>query len=173
MNMERMSGAMGRLKSFVGMEDEEEVQEEDVFLTDDISRQCSLSPQQRMYGFAACLACGLFCTLLSLLVFLRPIKFAVTFTFGNLLSLGSTAFLVGPMRQLKMMFDPVRVVASAVFIASIAIALFCALYIHNKLLTLLAIIIEFCALIWYSLSYIPFARAAAKKFMLACFDTEF
>lgn len=173
MNMERMSGAMGRLKSFVGMEDEEEAQEQNIFLTDDLSRQCSLSPQQRMYGFAACLACGLFCTLLSLLVFLSPIKFAVTFTFGNLLSLGSTAFLIGPMRQLNMMFDPVRIVASAVFLGSIAIALFCALYIHSKLLTLLAIIIEFCALIWYSLSYIPFARAAAKKFLGACFDEEF
>lgn len=63
--MERMSGAMGRLKSLVGMEEEEEAQEEEnIFLTDDLSRQCSLSPQQRMYGFAACLACGLFCTLL-------------------------------------------------------------------------------------------------------------
>ena len=61
------------------------------------------------------------------------------------------------MRQLKMMFDPVRVVAPAVFIGSIAIALFCVLYIHSKILTLLAIIIEFYALIWYSLSYIPFA----------------
>uniref|UniRef100_A0A0D6R8J0 Vesicle transport protein n=1 Tax=Araucaria cunninghamii TaxID=56994 RepID=A0A0D6R8J0_ARACU len=167
-----MNRAMGRFRSLVGGEDNNE-EEEDMSLMDDFSGHCNLSTEQRLYGFAACLAGGLLLTLLSLLLFLHPIKFAVAFTFGNLLSLASTTFLVGPVRQMKMMFDPVRVVASAIFIGSIVIALFCALYIHNKLLTLLAIIVEFCALLWYSLSYIPFARSAARKFMGSCFDTEF
>ncbi|GFZ18705.1 Got1/Sft2-like vescicle transport protein family [Actinidia rufa] len=109
----------------------------------------------------------------SMLVFFNPIKFGITFTFGNLLSLGSTAFLIGPKRQVTMMLDPVRIYATAIFIASMIIALFCALYVHNKLLTLLAIILEFGALIWYSLSYIPFARSMVSKVMVACFDTEF
>ncbi|XLV02660.1 hypothetical protein S245_016997, partial [Arachis hypogaea] len=99
--------------------------------------------------------------------------FAVAFTLGNLLSLGSTAFLIGPKRQFTMMLDPVRIYATAIYIASMIIALFCALYVHNKLLTLLAIILEFGALIWYSLSYIPFARSMVSKIMVSCFDTEF
>lgn len=48
-----------------------------------------------------------------------------------------------------MMLDPARIYATAIYLASIIIALFCALYVHNKLLTLLAIILEFGALIWY------------------------
>ncbi|KAK6259247.1 Vesicle transport protein [Theobroma cacao] len=86
---------------------------------------------------------------------------------------GSTAFLIGPKRQVSMMLDPVRIYATAIYLASMIIALFCAFYVHNKLLTLLAIILEFGALIWYSLSYIPFARSMVSKIMLACFDTEF
>ncbi|KAK6287190.1 hypothetical protein POUND7_013369 [Theobroma cacao] len=84
-----------------------------------------------------------------------------------------TAFLIGPKRQVSMMLDPVRIYATAIYLASMIIALFCAFYVHNKLLTLLAIILEFGALIWYSLSYIPFARSMVSKIMLACFDTEF
>ncbi|GLJ16291.1 hypothetical protein SUGI_0274630 [Cryptomeria japonica] len=136
-----MSRTMRSLNSLLGGGVEEEEEEES-------DGRCGLSYQERIYGFAACLAGGLLCTLLSLLLIFRPIKFAVTFTFGNLLSLASTAFLVGPMRQVNMMFDPARIVASIIFIGSIVIALVCALYIHNRLLTLLAIIIEFCALIW-------------------------
>ncbi|KAK3027750.1 hypothetical protein RJ639_042242 [Escallonia herrerae] len=111
--------------------------------------------------------------LLSMLVFFNPIKFGITFSFGNLLSLGSTAFLIGPKRQISMMLDPVRIYATAIYIASIIVSLFCALYVHNKLLTLLAILLEFGALISYSLSYIPFARAMVSKVMVGCFDTEF
>ncbi|KAL9324255.1 hypothetical protein ACSQ67_009112 [Phaseolus vulgaris] len=109
----------------------------------------------------------------SMLVFFKPIKFAIAFTLGNLLSLGSTAFLIGPKRQVTMMLDPARIYATAIYIASMIVALFCALYVHNKLLTLLAIILEFGALVWYSLSYIPFARSMVSKIMVSCFDTEF
>ncbi|KAL6576140.1 hypothetical protein OROHE_000611 [Orobanche hederae] len=46
-----------------------------------------------------------------------------------------------------MMLDPVRIYATAIYFASIIIALFCAVYVQNKLLTLLAIVLEFGALI--------------------------
>ncbi|XP_040996678.1 vesicle transport protein SFT2B isoform X2 [Juglans microcarpa x Juglans regia] len=109
----------------------------------------------------------------SMLVFFNPIKFGLTFTLGNLLSIGSTGFLIGPKRQVTMMLDPVRIYATAIYLASMIIALFCALYVHNRLLTLLAIILEFGALIWYSLSYIPFARSMVSKVMVSCLDTDF
>ncbi|KAF9684140.1 hypothetical protein SADUNF_Sadunf04G0086800 [Salix dunnii] len=159
--MEKMNQAFERVKMLVRMEVEDEeqgvatVESSSFSFMDDFNRDCTLSTKQ------------------SMLVFFNPIKFGITFTFGNLLSLGSTAFLIGPKRQVSMMLDPVRIYATALYLASIIIALFCALYVHNKLLTLLAIILEFGALIWYSLSYIPFARAMVSKTMLACFDTEF
>ena len=144
----------------------------------------------------------LFFIVQSMLVFFNPIKFGITFTFGNLLAIGrysliisfvcfiiscyscmmllpipsivvclhiyfdelfswldgqlkcfssklklelrslqesdqnlcsilcgSTAFLIGPKRQVTMMLDPVRIYATAVYLASMIIALFCALYV--------------------------------------------
>ncbi|KAK7840142.1 vesicle transport protein sft2b [Quercus suber] len=100
--MEKMNQALEKMKMIVGME--------------------------RFYGFAICFVAGLTCTLLSMLVFFNPIKFGMTFTMGNLLALGSTAFLIGPKRQVTMMLDPVRIYATALYLASMIIALFCALY---------------------------------------------
>lgn len=172
--MEKMNQAFEKMKMLVGMdvEDEEQLQQESSFF-DDFNRNCTLSTKQRLYGFAICLAAGITCTILSMLVFFKPIKFGITFSFGNLLALGSTAFLIGPKRQVTMMLDPVRIYATAIYTASIIIALFCAVYVRNKLLTFLGIVLEFGALIWYSLSYIPFARSMVSKIMVQCFDTEF
>nr|GMC58221.1 vesicle transport protein SFT2B [Ipomoea batatas] len=94
------------------------------------------------------------------------------FTFGNLLAIGSTAFLIGPWQQLTMMLDPVRVYATAVYVGCVVLALICALWIHSKILTMLAIICEVCALVWYSLSYIPFARRMVSDVAIRLFDTE-
>ncbi|KAI3915930.1 hypothetical protein MKW98_004371 [Papaver atlanticum] len=62
-----------------------------------------------------------------MIVIVRPIKFAVLFTFGNILAVGSTAFLIGPAQQLRMMFDPVRVCATTIYIGSVILALIFAL----------------------------------------------
>ncbi|KAJ7959328.1 Vesicle transport protein [Quillaja saponaria] len=146
--------------------------DEESLVYDESDGICSLSPMQRIYGFAALLFAGLVCMFLSLIVFVKPIKFAVLFTFGNLLAAGSTGFLLGPGRQVAMMFDRVRVYATAIYLGCIVVALICALWIHNKVLTILAIISEICALIWYSLSYIPFARTMVSKLMVRLCDTE-
>ncbi|RYR54854.1 hypothetical protein Ahy_A06g030117 isoform D [Arachis hypogaea] len=121
-------------KSLVG--DDEEQGES--LLGEDSGGLCSLSPTQRIYGFAACLIAGLACI---------------------------TAFLLGPAQQLGMMFDTARVFATAIYIGCVVIALICALLIHDKLLTIIAIIIEIGALIWYSLSYIPFALGMTFRSM--------
>ncbi|KAJ6373620.1 hypothetical protein OIU78_029322 [Salix suchowensis] len=63
----------------------------------------------------------------SLIVFAKPIKFALLFTFGNVLAVGSTAFLIGPKRQLGMMFDPVRIYATAIYLGCVVLALIFAL----------------------------------------------
>ncbi|KAJ6887951.1 hypothetical protein NC652_029070 [Populus alba x Populus x berolinensis] len=86
--------------------------------------------------------------------------------------LRSTAFLIGPGRQLGMMFDPARIYATAIYIGCVVLALICALLIHSKILTVFAIIFEICALIWYSLSYIPFARRMVSNLMIRLCDTE-
>ncbi|KAB2055131.1 hypothetical protein ES319_A11G015000v1 [Gossypium barbadense] len=84
----------------------------------------------------------------------------------------SEAFLMGPEQQLRMMFDSVRVYATVIYIGFVILALICALWIQSKILTLLAIICEICALIWYCLSYIPFARRIVSDLMVRFCDTE-
>ncbi|KAL3524405.1 hypothetical protein ACH5RR_017239 [Cinchona calisaya] len=157
-------------QSILGGGDEEHQQ--DNLLDEPEGGLCSLSPTQRVYGFAACLLAGLVCMFLSMIVFIKPIKFALLFTFGNMLAVGSTAFLIGPGQQIRMMLDPVRIYATAIYVGCVVIALICALLIHSKILTIIAIICEICALIWYSLSYIPFARRIVSELTVRLFDTE-
>ncbi|KAK4735683.1 hypothetical protein R3W88_009944 [Solanum pinnatisectum] len=159
---------MWRLSESILGENEE--QQDNLF--SDQEALCSVSPLQRVYGFAACLLAGFICMFLSMIVFIKPIKFALLFTFGNMLAIGSTTFLIGPMQQLSMMMDPVRAYATSMYVGCVVLALICALWIHSKILTLLAIICEICVLVWYSLSYIPFARRMVSNVTIRLFDTE-
>ncbi|XP_042455530.1 vesicle transport protein SFT2B-like [Zingiber officinale] len=147
-------------------------EQEDDLLGEFGDGSCSLSPLQRLYGFAASLVIGFAFMLLSLVVFYKPIKFALLFTFGNLFAVGSTAFLIGPVQQARMMLDPVRVYATIIYVGSVVVALVCALWVHSKLLTVIAIVSEICALVWYSLSYVPFARRMVSELLISCCDTE-
>ncbi|KAM6368393.1 vesicle transport protein SFT2A isoform 7-T10 [Alca torda] len=44
--------------------------------------------------------------------------FAVFYTLGNIAALASTCFLMGPLKQLKAMFEPKRLVATVVMLGS-------------------------------------------------------
>ncbi|GJN06462.1 hypothetical protein PR202_ga24191 [Eleusine coracana subsp. coracana] len=58
------------------------------------------------------------------------------------------------------------------FAICLVVGLALMILIHDKLLTLIAIICEICALFWYSLSYIPFARRMVSDLMVKLCDTE-
>lgn len=169
---DRAKGAMGRAKEMVGLVSEEPAIPPEPSMVEEWNQACALTYRQRVIGFATCVSLGLFCMLLSMLVFFHPVKFAITYSFGNILSLGSTGFLIGFGRQLKSMFDPVRAVAAAVFLVAIVLTLVGALWVQDALLTLGCILIQGSALLWYSLSYIPFAQAAAKRCLQSCLTSE-
>ncbi|KAF9300364.1 hypothetical protein BGZ74_007994 [Mortierella antarctica] len=83
----------------------------------------------------------------------------------------STSFLIGPAKQIKTMFAPVRMIASIVFIAMMLITLIVAFTLHNPaLLCIILCIIQFLALFWYSASYIPYGRAAIRKVVGGCIE---
>lgn len=69
---------------------------------------------------------------------------------------------VGPVRQLKNMFAPIRVWATVIFLASMAVTLVFALVLHSPA-AIVFVIIQYAALIWYSASYIPYGRTMIKK----------
>ncbi|KAK8663742.1 hypothetical protein V6N13_083548 [Hibiscus sabdariffa] len=160
--MEKMNNAFEKMKMLVGIEVEDEQEQPAIedgnsfSFMDDFNRQCTLTTKQVLW------ICDLLGCWLSLYIPVYPCflpsnqvwnhiyiwQFACTWKMLSWsLLYGSTAFLIGPKRQVSMMLDPVRIYATALYLASMIIALFCAFYVHNKLLTLLAIILEFGALI--------------------------
>ena len=95
----------------------------------------------------------------------HPEKFALTYTAGNIVALSSTMFVMGPVKQVKSMGKATRLTATIIYVCSIILSLVMALKVKNVPLVILSIIIQFCALIWYALSYIPYARQMVKRCM--------
>lgn len=141
------------------------VPETQFFEGDSAFKSFGLSKTARLYGFIACMAIGFILSLLGSIVLIlgQLTLFAVLYVLGTVVSLFGTGFLIGFLRQLKLMFKPVRIVASVVFIASIALVLVGAFALNSGILSLIFVIIEFLAYTWYTLSYIPYARAAVTK----------
>ncbi|XP_054242621.1 vesicle transport protein SFT2B [Indicator indicator] len=132
----------------------------------------SLSWGTRMKGFVACFAMGCLFSILGSCLLWAPRKgltlFAVFYTLGNIASIGSTLFLMGPMKQLKRMFEPTRLIATTVMLLCLVLTLCSAFWWHKQGLVLLFCILQFFALAWYSISFIPFARDAVKKCVAVC-----
>ncbi|KAG0246526.1 Got1/Sft2-like family-domain-containing protein [Mortierella sp. GBAus27b] len=131
-----------------------------------------LDRTQRLYGFGICFVVGFLISILSTLSLGtgQVALFAVFFSLGNIISLLSTSFLIGPGKQIKTMFAPVRMVASIVFLSMIVVTLVVAFTLKSFLLCLILCIIQFLALFWYSASYIPYGRAAIRKVVGGCMD---
>ncbi|PVF92125.1 SFT2-domain-containing protein [Serendipita vermifera] len=124
-----------------------------------------LSRTQRLYGFVGCLAIGFVLSILgaSLLFLGQLFSFAMLYTLGVIISLIGTGFLLGFGQQIKLMFKPVRVVATIVFLASIGMVFVAAFVLGNQLLCIIMVIVEYLAYTWYTLSYIPYARQGVLK----------
>ncbi|XP_066562123.1 vesicle transport protein SFT2B [Amia ocellicauda] len=126
----------------------------------------------RVKGFCICFGLGVLCSILGTCLLWVPrvgiILFAVLYTFGNIASLFSTMFLMGPLKQLKRMCELTRALATAVMLVCFALTLCAAFWWKNKGLALLFCVMQFLAFAWYSISYIPFARDAIIKMFSMC-----
>ncbi|XP_005109483.1 vesicle transport protein SFT2B [Aplysia californica] len=164
-----MYNSMDKLKKALSGNDEEE----DKGIVTQISDATSLSWSTRIKGFLICFILGAGLSILgSCLLFLKNglIIFGVLYTIGNILSLMSTCFLMGPCNQLKKMFAKTRIIATILVFVMFILTLVCAIAIKNAPLTIVCVIIQFLAMTWYSISYIPFARDAVIKCFSACVD---
>ncbi|XP_059166364.1 vesicle transport protein SFT2B-like isoform X2 [Physella acuta] len=164
-----MYSSMDKLKKALSGDDEE-----DKGIVTQISDASTLSWSTRIKGFIICFALGATLSILgSCLFFISskgPIIFGVLYTVGNLLSIMSTCFLMGPCNQLKKMFAPTRIFATILVFVMLVLTLVCAFAVKIGALVIICCVLQFLALTWYSLSYIPFARDAAKKCFAACLD---
>lgn len=160
---------MDKLKKALSGDDEEE----DKGIVTQINDATTLSWSTRIKGFLFCFILGMVLSVLgSCLLFMRNglVIFGVLYTLGNILSLASTCFLMGPFNQIKKMFAKTRVFATIMVFVMFILTLVCAFAIKNAPLTIICCILQFLAMTWYSLSYIPFARDAVLKCFNACLD---
>nr|XP_029509956.1 vesicle transport protein SFT2B-like isoform X2 [Oncorhynchus nerka] len=114
----------------------------------------------RVKGFIICFVIGVTCSIVGVCMLFIPkvgiLLFIIFYTFGNICSLCSTMFLMGPVKQLKRMCDKTRALATTIM-----------LWV-NFGLALLFCILQVLAFAWYGLSYIPFIRDAILKIITMC-----
>lgn len=127
----------------------------------------SLTFQQRIYGFASTLAFGMILGVLSwMAAFKRDwTLFALLVSASNVTAIGGSCFLAGPKKQVTKMFEETRIIATGVYLVAIVLTIVSAVALHSPPACIVCCIIQYLAMIWYGLSYIPFARNAVK----ACF----
>ena len=125
--MNAVTKATGSALSAVGLGSQQE--ESDLKMFED---QCKMSRTNRMIAFSVCFGLGFLISILSFWSIMKPVSFALLFSFGNIISLMSTGFLIGFIKQIKNMCDSKRMVSSIIFITSLILTLVCALAIPNK-----------------------------------------
>ncbi|KAK7494799.1 hypothetical protein BaRGS_00013926 [Batillaria attramentaria] len=160
---------MDKLKRVLSGDEEDE----DRSIVTQVSDASTLSWSTRIKLFAICFVLGAGLSILgSCLLFMKNglTIFAILYTLGNLLSLASTCFLMGPCNQIKKMFAKTRVIATILVFVMMILTLVCALAVKNAALAIICCVLQFLALTWYSLSYIPYARDVVKKCFSACLD---
>lgn len=125
----------------------------------------SLSFKQRMIGFAICLSFAVLMEILAIVMLFQQdyVTFGVINTIANIFALSSTLFLSGPKKQVKKMFDETRRIATVVYLLTMVLTFVVALALKIAWLVILMVFIQYMAMLWYSISYIPFARDAVKK----------
>lgn len=127
----------------------------------------SLTLKERIMGFVICWVMGLLISLSSFgaftdLVLGEPFRFAILYSLGNLTSVASTMFLVGPMQQLKNMMHRKRRLSAGLYIGGLSFTLLTVLVAPDLTwLVIILVILQWAALLWYSLSYIPFGHRVA------------
>ncbi|KAJ8315606.1 hypothetical protein KUTeg_007756 [Tegillarca granosa] len=121
---------MDKLKKALSGDDEEE----ETGIVTQISDASTLSWSTRIKGFIICFALGVVMSVLgSCLLFLKNglVIFAVLYSFGNILALASTCFLMGPVNQLKKMFAKTRVIATILVFVMLILTLVCAFAVDD------------------------------------------
>ncbi|ORY95029.1 Got1/Sft2-like family-domain-containing protein [Syncephalastrum racemosum] len=131
---------------------------------------CGLDRMQRLYAFGACFVVGMIISILSTLCLLtmNVTLFAILYSIGNIVSLFSLTFIIGIPKQIKTMFAPVRFWATTIYIALLALTLALSIWLKNFVLSIILVIVQFCALVWYAASYIPYGRELIRRAFGSC-----
>ena len=88
----------------------------------------------------------------------KPQKFALSFTCGSLMFMGSFGILKGPAEHLKSMFTPDRMFFTTIYLGSMFVTLYLTFTkggIKGYTMVMSASIVQLVALLWYLISFLP------------------
>ncbi|KAJ1830761.1 protein transport protein sft2 [Coemansia sp. RSA 2711] len=118
-----------------------------------------LTLMQRWIGFAGCAVLALFCFMMAVMALpmmvVSPQKFATAFSLGGLATISGIALLRGPRAHTKHLLSRERLLFTVSYFASVFFTLFFSAIMHTYLGTLLCVIVQIIALVWYVVSYFP------------------
>eukprot|EP00571_Detonula_confervacea_P007253 CAMPEP_0172330950 /NCGR_PEP_ID=MMETSP1058-20130122/61669_1 /TAXON_ID=83371 /ORGANISM="Detonula confervacea, Strain CCMP 353" /LENGTH=202 /DNA_ID=CAMNT_0013048187 /DNA_START=1057 /DNA_END=1665 /DNA_ORIENTATION=- len=177
---ENMGKASDSVKTGLGIpianaDDNSDAQSESSKMLDEVSEFCpKLTYHQRIMGFGITFTCGYLMTFMSFRLFIKlvegnPAPFVFLYTSGNIMSLMSSMFLSGPKRQCTSMFDEKRRATSITYLVSLACSIavcFIPIPTGPKIgMLVLLLLVQMLASLWYTLSYVPYGRAGAKRML--------
>ena len=106
----------------------------------------------------------------------NPAPFVFLYSSGNILSLLSSTFLSGPTRQFKNMFDEKRQTTSIIYLStlgtSIVVCFLPVPALPKMGVLVMLLLVQMCASLWYTLSYVPYGRATAKRMLRSVISSE-
>lgn len=149
--------------------DSKDKKEEEVFgngggVLEDVDAACTLSWKARLAGFIVCFLVSVVLVGLGyLFIVLRKIPaFAVVYSIGAIVAILSTGFLVGPMKQFKVMMEKGRIVATIIYVAAIIVTIVVGV---KKMLipAIICMVLQVLAFIFYSLTFMPFVGRYIKR----------
>uniref|UniRef100_A0A8C5HQJ8 Vesicle transport protein n=1 Tax=Gouania willdenowi TaxID=441366 RepID=A0A8C5HQJ8_GOUWI len=119
----------------------------------------TLSYSTRIKGFVICFACGILCSLLGTALLFLPNGtrlFGVFYTLGNIAAISSTCFLMGPLNQLKRMFEPTRLIATIVMLLCLILTLCAVFWWQKNGLAIIFCILQFLSMTCYIHTIVTF-----------------
>lgn len=142
---------------------------------DDFASACcpSLGFKQRLFGFACCFMFGQVMQFFSFGAFTgvllgHPSRFAFMYTLGNITMMAASFFLSGPASQLRKLKAKDRFMTSIVYLGSMFLTLvmvFSHAFFGRALVIMLCVAVQWAALVWYVLSYIPYGQSTVRPLL--------
>eukprot|EP01127_Copromyxa_protea_P005137 TRINITY_DN14985_c0_g1_i1.p1 TRINITY_DN14985_c0_g1~~TRINITY_DN14985_c0_g1_i1.p1 ORF type:complete len:227 (-),score=22.35 TRINITY_DN14985_c0_g1_i1:73-753(-) len=131
----------------------------------------TLSLKYRIVGFLSCLLIGLgLCVIGAVIMYTDKdmTTFAVLYSIGNVVAIASTNFLSGPRSQFKKCIHPTRLPVALVFLAAFTVTLVVAFTQDDNNIVLIFLVIQWLALIYYSITLFPCAHKFCSKLCASC-----
>ncbi|KAJ1948264.1 protein transport protein sft2 [Linderina macrospora] len=92
-----------------------------------------------------------------------PQKFATAFSLGSLATISGIALLRGPRAHAAHMVSRERLLFTVSYFGSVFFTLFFSVVVHSYLGTLLFVVVQVIALVWYVVSYFPGGSAGLQS----------